>query len=59
VVRVLSDTPQDELRRRLPVGPPLPTIANGLRAVSALCSVAGALERLRRQGNLHTVLGVG
>jgi 4-hydroxy-3-methylbut-2-en-1-yl diphosphate reductase len=59
VVRVLSDTPEDELRRRLPVGPPLPTIANGVRAMSALRGVAGALERLRRQGNLHTVLGVG
>ncbi len=58
VVRVLSDTPTHELRRRLPVGPPLPTLANGARAIGALRGVAGALERLRRQGNLHTVLGV-
>jgi 4-hydroxy-3-methylbut-2-en-1-yl diphosphate reductase len=58
VVRVLSDTPAQELRQRLPVGPPLPTLANGLRAVRALRQVAGALETLRREGNLHTVLGV-
>jgi hypothetical protein len=58
-VRVLSDTPRRELRRRLPVGPPLPTLADGLRVSATLRRVAAALERLRRQGNLHTVLGVG
>jgi 4-hydroxy-3-methylbut-2-enyl diphosphate reductase len=59
VVRVLSDTPAEELRQRLPVGPPLPTLANGLRALRGLRQVAGAIERCRREGNLHTVLGVG
>lgn len=58
VVRVLSDTPEHELRRRLPVGPPLPTLANAMRAISRLRAVAAALGRLRRQGDLHTVLGV-
>lgn len=58
VVRVLSDTPERELRRRLPVGPPLPTVGDGLRAMSALRQVGAALGRLRRQGNLHTVLGL-
>jgi 4-hydroxy-3-methylbut-2-enyl diphosphate reductase len=58
VVRVLSDTPGRELRRRLPVGPPLPAVGDGLRAMSALRQVGGALGRLRRQGSLHTVLGL-
>ena len=58
VVRVLSDTPERELRRRLPVGPPLPTVADSVRAMSMLRRVAGALGRLRRQGELHTVLGL-
>lgn len=55
VVRVLSDTPQRELRQRLPVGPPLPTLADGLRVMSTLRRVAGTLGRLTRQGNVHTV----
>lgn len=59
VVRVLSDTPERELRQRLPVGPPLPTLADGLRVTGALRRVARALDLLARQGNLHTVLGVG
>ncbi|HEX5309867.1 MAG TPA: hydroxysqualene dehydroxylase HpnE [Solirubrobacteraceae bacterium] len=58
VVRVLSDTPEHELRRRLPVGPPLPTLANSVRAMSRLREVAAALGRLRRQGELHTVFGL-
>jgi len=58
VVRVLSDTPEHELRRRLPVGPPLPSAANAMRAMARLRVVASALGRLRRQGDLHTVLGV-
>jgi 4-hydroxy-3-methylbut-2-enyl diphosphate reductase len=58
VVRVLSDTPERELRRRLPVGPPLPTVVDGLRAMSTLRQVGAALGRLRRQGSLHTVLGL-
>jgi 4-hydroxy-3-methylbut-2-en-1-yl diphosphate reductase len=58
VVRVLSDTPEQELRRRLPIGPPLPTLANGMRAMARLRAVAGALGKLRRAGDLHTVLGV-
>jgi 4-hydroxy-3-methylbut-2-enyl diphosphate reductase len=58
VVRVLSDTPEHELRRRLPVGPPLPTVANSVRAMARLRAVAAALGKLRRQGELHTVLGV-
>jgi 4-hydroxy-3-methylbut-2-enyl diphosphate reductase len=58
VVRVLSDTPEHELRQRLPVGPPLPTVANSVRALSRLRAVAAALGKLRRQGDLHTVLGV-
>jgi 4-hydroxy-3-methylbut-2-enyl diphosphate reductase len=58
VVRVLSDTPEHELRKRLPVGPPLPSVANGMRAMSQLRAVAAALGRLRRQGDLHTVFGL-
>ncbi len=58
VVRVLSDTPERELRQRLPVGPPLPSVADGLRAISALRQVGAALGRLKRQGSLHTVLGL-
>lgn len=58
VVRVLSDTPERELRRRLPVGPPLPTLADGLRALAALRRVGAALGRMARQGDLHTVLGL-
>ncbi len=58
VVRVLSDTPERELRRRLPVGPPLPSVADGLRAIAALRGVGAALGRLGRQGSLHSVLGL-
>jgi uridine phosphorylase len=58
VVRVLSDTPERELRQRLPVGPPLPSVTDGLRAISALRQVGVALGRLKRQGSLHTVLGL-
>lgn len=58
VVRVLSDTPEHELRQVLPVGPPLPTLANAMRAMSALRRVGAALGELRRQGELHTLLGV-
>jgi len=58
VVRVLSDTPERELRQWLPVGPPLPTVADGLRAMSTLRQVGAVLGRLRRQGSLHTVLGL-
>ncbi|HEY8304092.1 MAG TPA: hypothetical protein VIG42_05835 [Solirubrobacteraceae bacterium] len=58
VVRVLSDTPERELRQRLPVGPPLPTVIDGLRAMSTLRQVGAALGRLGRQGSLHTVLGL-
>jgi 4-hydroxy-3-methylbut-2-enyl diphosphate reductase len=58
VVRVLSDTPGRELRRRLPVGPPLPTVADGWRAMSTLRQVGAALGRLKRQDSLHTVLGL-
>ncbi|HEY2631333.1 MAG TPA: hypothetical protein VGI26_03035 [Solirubrobacteraceae bacterium] len=58
VVRVLSDTPERELRQRLPVGPPLPTVADGMRAMGALRGVGVALGRLRRAGALHTVLGL-
>jgi 4-hydroxy-3-methylbut-2-enyl diphosphate reductase len=58
VVRVLLDTPEHELRRRLPVGPPLPTVANTIRAMSRLRAVASALGQLRRQGDLHTVFGL-
>jgi hypothetical protein len=58
VVRVLSDTPEHELRQVLPVGPPLPTLANAMRAMSTLRRVGAALGALRRQGDLHTVLGV-
>lgn len=58
VVRVLSDTPEHELRQRLPVGPPLPTLVNGVRAMSRLRNVATALGRLRREGELHTVFGL-
>lgn len=56
VLRVLSDTPEHELRQRLPVGPPLPSIANGLRATATLRRVALALDLVMRQGRLHTVL---
>lgn len=58
VVRVLSDTPRDELRRWLPVGPPLPTAAAAARAIRTLRRVAVALGSLRGRGELHTVLGV-
>ncbi|MGH2879724.1 MAG: hypothetical protein ACRDK4_08995 [Solirubrobacteraceae bacterium] len=58
VVRVLSDTPEHELRQVLPVGPPLPTLANAMRAMSTLRRVGAALGALRLQGELHTVLGV-
>jgi 4-hydroxy-3-methylbut-2-enyl diphosphate reductase len=58
VVRVLSDTPARELRQRLPVGPPLPTVADGLRAMAALRRVGAALGRLQSEGRLHTVLGL-
>lgn len=58
VIRVLSDTPEQELRQRLPVGPPLPTLANAVRAVSALRRVALALAAMGRRGELHNVLGV-
>jgi 4-hydroxy-3-methylbut-2-enyl diphosphate reductase len=58
VVRVLLDTPEHELHRRLPLGPPLPTVADGVRALSMLRRVAAALGGLRRQGDLHNVLGV-
>jgi 4-hydroxy-3-methylbut-2-enyl diphosphate reductase len=58
VVRVLSDTPEHELRQVLPVGPPLPTHANAMRAMSTLRRVGAALGALRRQDELHTVLGV-
>jgi hypothetical protein len=40
------------------VGPPLPTVADGLRAMSTLRQVGAALGRLRREGSLHTVLGL-
>lgn len=59
VVRVLSDTPEHELRQRLPVGPPLPTLADGMRAIGALRQAARVLERLSRQGRLHTVFHCG
>ena len=58
VVRVLSDTPRHELRRRLPVGPPLPSAANAARAIATLRRVAIALGHGGRGGELHTVLGV-
>ncbi|HEX3692997.1 MAG TPA: hypothetical protein VHU13_06600 [Solirubrobacteraceae bacterium] len=58
VVRVLSDTPEHELRRRLPVGPPLPTLANAARAMATLRRVGAALGQIGRHGDLHTVLGV-
>jgi 4-hydroxy-3-methylbut-2-enyl diphosphate reductase len=57
VVRVLSDTPERELVRRLPVGPPLPSMADGLRAAAALRRAAGGLDRLVRMSNLHIVFG--
>jgi 4-hydroxy-3-methylbut-2-en-1-yl diphosphate reductase len=57
VVRIISDTPLRELRHRLPVGPPLPSIADGLRAAAALRSVAGALGRLIGERGVHTVFG--
>lgn len=55
VLRVLSDTPRHELRQRLPVGPPLPTITDSLRVTAALRRVARALDVLVRTGRLHTV----
>lgn len=58
VVRVLSDTPEHELHRHLPVGPPLPSAANAIRALWQLRSVGAALGELSRQGDLHTLLGV-
>ena len=57
VVRIISDTPRRELRRRLPVGPPLPTMADGLRATAVLRRVAGALDRLIGERGVHTVFG--
>jgi 4-hydroxy-3-methylbut-2-en-1-yl diphosphate reductase len=59
VLRVLSDTPEHELEQRLPVGPPLPTIANGLRVLATLRRVARALDLVLREGRLHTVLCLG
>jgi 4-hydroxy-3-methylbut-2-en-1-yl diphosphate reductase len=58
VVRVLSDTPERELRRRLPVGPPLPTMADAVRVTVALRRVARALDEMVRASRLHTVLGM-
>lgn len=55
VVRVLSDTPDRELRQRLPVGPPLPTLGDAARATAALRRTAKALGALSRQNRLHTV----
>jgi 4-hydroxy-3-methylbut-2-en-1-yl diphosphate reductase len=57
VVRVLSDTPERELRQRLPVGPPLPTLGDAARATAALRRAARALGTLGRQNRLHTVFG--
>lgn len=57
VVRILSDTPRHELRRRLPVGPPLPTVANSWRATVALRRAAGALGGLIDEHGVHTVFG--
>lgn len=57
VVRIISDTPIRELRRRLPVGPPLPTLADGLRATAALRRAASALGRLMAERDVHTVFG--
>lgn len=57
VVRILSDTPRHELRRRLPVGPPLPTIANSWRATVALRRAARALGGLIDDHGVHTVFG--
>ncbi|MGN6371603.1 MAG: phosphorylase family protein [Solirubrobacteraceae bacterium] len=59
VVRVLSDTPDRELRQRLPVGPPLPTLADAARATVTLRRTAKALAALSRQNRLHTVLQYG
>ena len=56
VLRVLSDTPDRELRQRLPVGPPLPTLGDAARATAALRRAAKALAALSRQNRLHTVL---
>jgi 4-hydroxy-3-methylbut-2-enyl diphosphate reductase len=56
VLRVLSDTPDRELRRRLPFGPPLPTLGDAARATAALRRAAKALDALSRQDRLHTVL---
>lgn len=55
VLRVLSDTPDRELRQRLPVGPPLPTLGDAARATAALRRAAKALDALSRQNRLHTV----
>jgi 4-hydroxy-3-methylbut-2-en-1-yl diphosphate reductase len=55
VLRVLSDTPDRELRQRLPVGPPLPTLGDAARATRALRQAAKALAALSRQDRLHTV----
>ncbi len=57
VVRIISDTPGRELRRRLPVGPPLPTLADGMRALAALRRAAAALGRLAGERDVHTVFG--
>lgn len=55
VVRVLSDTPERELRQRLPVGPPLPTMADGVRVTATLRRVARSLDGMVRADRLHTV----
>lgn len=55
VIRVLSDTPDRELHQRLPVGPPLPSMADGLRVMAALRRVAKTLDGMMRAGKLHTV----
>jgi 4-hydroxy-3-methylbut-2-en-1-yl diphosphate reductase len=59
VVRVLSDTPDRELRRLLPVGPPLPTPVDVVRVMAALRIAARALDTVVRSGRLHTVLEMG
>jgi 4-hydroxy-3-methylbut-2-enyl diphosphate reductase len=58
VVRVLLDTPEHDLRQRLPVGPPLPTIAGGMRALATLRRVGAAFGQMGRLGELHNVWGV-
>jgi 4-hydroxy-3-methylbut-2-en-1-yl diphosphate reductase len=55
VIRIVSDTPRRELRRRLPVGPPLPTLADSVRALAALRRAATALGALVGERELHTV----